>query len=468
MKKAALYVALVLAISLIAAMSGLNGSQVLSVAVFVSFIVGTLLYWPFRLAFALTGIAVLLASGLLDIAHLIEFASLDVILFLIGMMIIIGYLENNHFFEAALEKILPFIGGSAKKLMVSLMALSFISAALVDEVTSILFMAAITLRLCRHYKLDPIPYIIMVVFATNIGSGATVVGNPIGVLIALRAGLAFPDFLRWATPIAVVAWALTVVLSFVFFRKPMARLQEAIDRSRQAGEEMAAAAEDGEERPAKSGNLLLPSLIFLGTIVGLLSHKNIEQWLNLEHNVMLVGTALLGAGIVLFIERNRARELVEKRVDWWTLAFFMLLFASAGTLRYVGVTEHIAKGMINFTGGEIVPLMWIVTWGIGLLSAFMDNVLAVASFIPIVGDMVDAGINVFPLWWAMLFGGTILGNLTVIGSTANIIAVGLLERREGKGISFMEWFWPGLVTAVPSLLAALLLLLAQLPLLLAN
>jgi len=112
--------------------------------------------------------------------------------------------------------------------------------------------------------------------------------------------------------------------------------------------------------------------------------------------------------------------------------------------------------------------MWIVTWGIGLLSAFMDNVLAVASFIPIVGDMVDAGINVFPLWWAMLFGGTILGNLTVIGSTANIIAVGLLERREGKGISFMEWFWPGLVTAVPSLLAALLLLLAQLPLLLAN
>ena len=230
MKKAALYVALVLAISLIAAMSGLNGSQVLSVAVFVSFIVGTLLYWPFRLAFALTGIAVLLASGLLDIAHLIEFASLDVILFLIGMMIIIGYLENNHFFEAALEKILPFIGGSAKKLMVSLMALSFISAALVDEVTSILFMAAITLRLCRHYKLDPIPYIIMVVFATNIGSGATVVGNPIGVLIALRAGLTFPDFLRWATPIAVVAWALTVVLSFVFFRKPMARLQEAIDR----------------------------------------------------------------------------------------------------------------------------------------------------------------------------------------------------------------------------------------------
>lgn len=468
MKKAASYVVLVAAISLIAAAGGLTGQQVLAVAVFSSFIVGTLLFWPFRLAFALTGIAVLLGTGLLDIAHLIEFASLDVILFLIGMMIIIGYLENNRFFEAALEKILPYIGRSAKMLMVSLLVISFISAALVDEVTSILFMAAITLRLCRHYKLNPIPFIIMVVFATNIGSGATVVGNPIGVLIALRAGLSFPDFLRWATPIAVLAWTVTVILSFVFFRKPLAELQEAIERSGEAGEageEMAAA--DGEEA-AKGGSIALPSIIFLATIAGLLAHKNVEQWLNLEQNVMLVGTALLGAGVVLFIERQRARELVETRVDWWTLAFFMLLFASAGTLRYVGVTERVAQGMINVTGGEIVPLVWIVTWGIGLLSAFMDNVLAVASFIPVVGDMFDAGVNVFPLWWAMLFGGTIMGNLTVIGSTANIIAVGLLERREDKHISFMQWFWPGLVTAAPSLLLALVLLLAQLPQLLNN
>jgi len=465
MKKFIAYVVLVAAISAVAAAGGLTAAQVLSVAVFSSFIVGTLLYWPFRLAFALAGIAVLLGTGLLDIAHLIEFASLDVILFLIGMMIVIGYLENNHFFEVVLDKILPYIGGSAKKLMVALMAISFVSAALVDEVTSILFMSAIMLRLCRHYKLNPIPFVIMVVFATNIGSGASVVGNPIGVLIALRAGLSFPDFLRWATPIAAAAWLLTVVLSFLFFKKPMAELQQAIDAQRKSGAEMAAA---GEEEHHGSGSVVLPAIIFVGTIAGLLSHKTIEHMLHLEHNVMLVGTALLAAGVVLFIEREKARELVEKRVDWWTLAFFMLLFASAGTLRYVGVTEAIAKGIINVTGGEIVPLVWIVTWGIGLLSAFMDNVLAVASFIPIVGDLQTAGVDVFPLWWAMLFGGTILGNLTVVGSTANIIAVGLIERREGKNISFMQWFWPGLVTAAPSLLVALVLLLVQLPLLLGN
>lgn len=464
MKKVLSYIALVLAISLLAAWGGLDGRQVLSVAVFASFIVGTLLFWPFRLAFALAGIAVLLGSGLLDIAHLIEFASLDVILFLVGMMIVIGYLENQNFFEIALDRALPFIGGSATKLMVALMAISFVSAALVDEVTSILFMAAIVLRLSRHYKLNPIPYLIMIVFATNIGSGASVVGNPIGVLIALRAGLTFPDFLRWATPIAIVAWVITVFLSFVFFKKPMALLQDAIEKERAAEGEVAAAGPEGAQAEKKS--ILLPTLLFVGTIAGLLGHKLIESALNLEQNVMLVGTALLAAGIVLFIERERARELVEKRVDWWTLAFFMLLFASAGTLRYVGVTEHLAKGIIQVTGGEIVPLVWLVASGIGVLSAFMDNVLAVASFIPIVGDLMNTGVNVAPLWWAMLFGGTILGNLTVVGSTANIIAVGLLERQEKKGISFMEWFWPGLVTAVPSFLVAVILLMLQLPLLL--
>src|SRR5699024_680171 len=101
--------------------------------------------------------------------------------------------------------------------------------------------------------------------------------------------------------------------------------------------------------------------------------------LGLEQNIMLAGVARLAAGIVLFIERERAKQLVETRVDWWTLAFFMLLFASAGTLRYVGVTEHIAQGMVNATGGDIKTLFFLVTWSIGVLSALMDNVLAVAS-----------------------------------------------------------------------------------------
>lgn len=459
MRKVAAYVALVLGVSLLAANTGFTGEQVLAIGIFAGFIFGTLLFWEFRLAFALVGIALLLASGMLDVPHLVEFASLDVILFLIGMMILIGYLEEKHFFSKALDKMLPYISNSAHNLMIALMVVAFISAAFVDEVTSILFMTAITLRIAKHYKVNPVPFLIMVVFATNIGSSATVVGNPIGVLIALRSGLSFPDFLRWAAPISVAALILTTILSFWFFRKPMAALQKSIEKARQNAENSLEAAEE-------AGNMLVPTLLFIGTIIGLLGHKLIEEWLGLEPNVMLLGVAMTAAGLVLFIERQNAKRLVETRVDWWTLAFFMLLFASAGTLRYVGVTEHLAKGMINATGGNIHTLFLLVTWSIGVLTALMDNVLAVASFIPVVGDLADAGMQVAPLWWGMLMGGTILGNLTFIGSTANIVAIGILEREEKKTIGFMEWFWPGLVTAVPSLALATLILYLQMPLLL--
>lgn len=468
MKKPLLYVLIVLGISLIAAATGFNGQQVLAIAIFSGFIAGTLLFWEFRLAFALTGIGLLMGSGLLDTAHLIEFASLDVILFLVGMMILIGYLEEKHFFNRALDKVLPYINHSATKLISSLMIFSFISAALVDEVTSILFMAAITLRICKNYKVNPVPFIIMVVFATNIGSSATVVGNPVGVLIAMRSGFSFPDFLRWAAPISLVSLIVTMFLSFWFFRKPLAGLQTAIKQTHGVSQKplgkLAKAQVAATAEPQES--MLLPTLLFVGTIAGLVLHKTIENALGLGHNVLLVGVAMLAAGIVLFITRDHAKKLVETRVDWWTLSFFMLLFASAGTLRYVGVTSHIADGMVAVTDGNVNSLFVLIAWSIGLLTAFMDNVLAVASFAPVVSDLAETGMQVAPLWWGMLIGGTIPGNLTFIGSTANIVAIGMLEKEEKKSITFMEWFWPGLVTVIPSLILATIILYLQFPLML--
>jgi Na+/H+ antiporter NhaD/arsenite permease-like protein len=211
-------------------------------------------------------------------------------------------------------------------------------------------------------------------------------------------------------------------------------------------------------------DLLVSSVLFLGTIGGLVLHHQLESLLGLEKNTMLIGVAAFFAGIALLLDRDRARELVEKRVDWWTLTFFMLLFASAGTLRYVGVTRRIAEGFVAVTGGREGLLLAATTWGSGLLSAFMDNVLAVATLIPVVTDLQEMGAAVDTLWWGLLFGGTFLGNLTLIGSTANIVALGILERDEGIHISFLRWLKPGLVIAVPTLLLAHLLIALQAPL----
>jgi len=158
------------AVSALAVLGGLDGRQTLSVAVFAAFILGTLLYWQFRLAFALVGVAILLAAGLINLETLIEFASLDIILFLVGMMIVIGFLEERRFFEVVVETIMRHAGSGAKRLTATLMGLSALSAALVDEVTSILFMTTLTLHITRRYKVNPVPFLIMVVFATNIGA----------------------------------------------------------------------------------------------------------------------------------------------------------------------------------------------------------------------------------------------------------------------------------------------------------
>ncbi len=154
---------------------------------------------------------------------------------------------------------------------------------------------------------------------------------------------------------------------------------------------------------------------------------------------------------------------MERRVDWWTLAFFLLLFASAGTLRYVGVTRRIAEGVTALTGGREGWLLVGLTWGGGILSAVMDNVLAMATLIPVLADLQTLGVATGPLWWGLLFGGTFFGNLTMIGSTANIVALGVLERDEKIHVRFEEWLAPGAIVAISTLLLATFLLYLQIP-----
>ncbi len=433
---------------------GFTSQQVISTAIFMTILCGTLFYWKFRLAFAFGGIAVLLATHLLDIPHVIEFAGLDIILFLVGMMTVIGFLEENHFFEYIVAKAVDAIGERPFLLMSVLMALSALSAALVDEVTSILFMMSTTFHITKRYKVNPIPFLLMIVFATNIGSSATAVGNPIGVMIAMRAGLTFADFLRWAAPISLVCLVVTILLGLFLFRKDIVNLGTAMGKKRGDIDELK------HVHYTKTG-IRICWILFLGTMACLVMHHRIEEALGLEKNTLLLGTALFFGAISILLKANEAREFFMRRVDWWTLSFFLALFASVGTLKYVGVTEQIAKGMIHLAGGGSVFLLNIFTAAICLLTGFMDNVLAVATFIPILADIEKIGVYTFPFWWAMLFGGTMYGNLTVVGSTANIVAMGMLEKESGQNIKFMEWMKPGFIVSTTTIVIALALLYAQ-------
>ncbi|MFX0163091.1 MAG: SLC13 family permease [Candidatus Hodarchaeota archaeon] len=478
-KQSFLFLGAVSVVSVMAALSGLNSDQVFSMTILSVIIGGAIFFWKYRVAFAFIGVAGLLAFGLIDIPHLIEFAGLDIILFLVSMMIIIGFLEERGFFEYLIDKIIHHVGPDGKKLTLVMMFMAALFAALVDEVTSILFMTAAVFHLVGRYKLNPIPFVIMIVFATNIGSSATVVGNPVGVIIALKAELTFIDFLRWATPISFLALILTILICMRYFAEDIKKLDECIkasdleankkeeeegEKERDGGTEGEVGHDYVEVRILISGrNLKICWSLFLGTIFALVMHSFIEKILDLEKNSMLLGVAMIAAGLALMIEREGARELVEKRVDWWTLTFFLLLFASVGTLAFVGTTEVIADWLLSLSGENELLLFFIFMIIACLLSALIDNVLAVATLVPIIYALSAEGVDVFPFWWGMLFAGTFFGNLTMIGSTANIVAIGMIERRKMGHITFKDWVKPGVLVSVPTILLAIFLIYIQMP-----
>jgi Na+/H+ antiporter NhaD/arsenite permease-like protein len=503
-----------------------NARQILSIGIFSMFIYGTLLFGEFRLAFAFGGIALLMCCNLITVERFTQAADLDVLVFLIGTFLVIGYLEENQFFEHVVSAIVGAIGPRPQTLLIVLMIMASIFSALVGEVTAILFMAGAMLHLTSKYRLNPVPFIIMLVFACNNGSAMSSVGNPIGVLIALKTGLSFVDFLKWAAPVALVVDVATFLICRWWFADAFAGFAQAVHQQFAAihrtavrpalasvgaavGSENGEGADSNESAPSTSSVLsetfysAAPSsqpvdpesrrayricwAILLGLILLLVTHGLTERALGaafhvprisaegkielgpngaaiygLKEGTMMVGAALIMGCIVLLISRDRARELVERRVDWWTLSFFMMLFASVGTLQDTQVTNVIAAKLSAGGAGPLRTIQ-IVGWATGWLSAFLDNVLAVATFMPVVHDIRAAAGRTYSsaIYWFMLFGGTFMGNMTIIGSTANIVAVGLLEKRGHGTIQFGYWMKIGFIVAIASMVIATLMLLAM-------
>jgi Na+/H+ antiporter NhaD/arsenite permease-like protein len=326
---------------------------------------------------------------------------------------------------------------------------------MVDEVTSILFMSALVLDLCDYFEVKPINYIISVVLATNIGSSWTVLGNPIGIMIALRSGLTFEDFIVTALPVGIMSLISLMVIVLLWQKSDLRHLGEKVGtRSREAEEGFLDQWAKVEDRRFFMGS----AVIFVMVIIGLGLHYRMELALGLEHNTLLVAIAIFGAGVVMLWKRSIARELIMRDVDWWTLIFFMFLFAKAGCLKYVGITDIISEAMMGFGEGNLFILIPMVLWMSGFLSAVMDNVLVVATFVPIMQNL-SAQLGTPVLWWALLFGGCYGGNMTMVGSTANIVSLGILEDRKGIHMSLRYWMkigiWGG---AVPMAVATVALL----------
>ncbi|MBN1913504.1 MAG: hypothetical protein JW788_03795 [Candidatus Omnitrophica bacterium] len=435
--------------------TGLNFQQSLSISVFSASILGTLFFWNFRLTFAFLGTSVLLITQTIDIDNVIKFSSLEVILFLVGMMVLVGLLKDTGFFAWIVSLILRVKNLTANRFLVIISLISALLACAIDEVTSIIFIVAAIFEICDYFEIDATPFLIISVLATNIGSSGTALGNPIGILIAAKSGLTFEDFIFKAFPVMLICLLVAIAVLRFWYKKTLKEMDRKI-KEFGYNEMLVSLISVPPEK-----ELRISLVIFGLTLFFIALHHRLEVLLNLKHNTVLLTLPLISSGLVMAWKWKKAREFIEKDVEWWTLLFFLLLFSQAGTLKYTGATDIFAHKLLLAVKHSQPVLIGVILWISAIGSSILDNVVLVAAFIPIIQSFKELGFNLQPLWWALLFGGCLGGNITMVGSTANIVALGVLEKEKNIHMTFFRWFWVGLsvglVTTVIAWLALLFL-----------
>ncbi len=389
-----------------------------------------------RTVIAFIGAVLLLVFKILPQDKAIESIDFNTIGLLIGMMIIVNILRRTGVFEYVAIKAAKMVKGDPWKILVAFAAITAVASAFLDNVTTILLIVPVTLVITETLELNPIPFILPLVFASNIGGTATLIGDPPNIMIGSATGLGFMDFIINLAPVIIVIFFVTIIIMRFMYKK---KLQITDDKRLKI---MAM----NENLAIRDKTLLKKCLVVLGiTISGFVLH----QYLGFESATV----ALTGAALLLLISKVDPEEVLVE-IEWPTIFFFIALFILVGGLEAVGVINFLANGLLGITGDNMLLMMILILWGSAILSSFLDNIPFVATMIPLlksIGAM--SAVSITPLWWALALGACLGGNGTLVGASANVIAGGLLSKH-GHKLSFMEFTKVGLPVMLASVVLA--------------
>jgi Na+/H+ antiporter NhaD/arsenite permease-like protein len=404
---------------------------------------------------ALTGAALMIALGVVtqeEAFYSHEFGvDYNVVFLLIGMMVIVNIVRETGLFEvlaiwaAQKAKARPF------RMLVLLALLTAGLSAILDNVTTVLLMAPVTLAITKRLELNPVSFLIIEALASNIGGTATLVGDPPNIMIASKAGFGYLDFLLVLGPVVVAIMAVFLGGLWLFFGRTMQvapHLREAV---------LALDYREAVQDPA-----LLRRSVWLLAII------NAGFFLHGPLHMEPATIALLGASLFMLLGRNRHHGSDSEdlsyltEVEWKTIFFFIGLFILVGGLVKVGVIRHVADQLVNLTRGNLFGSTLAVLWGSAIFSAIIDNIPYVAAMNPLIVDLARSlhpditdyetlvhQPDVLPLWWALALGACLGGNGTIIGASANVVIVDL-ARKSGHRITFWQFVKAGLPVMVGS------------------
>jgi Na+/H+ antiporter NhaD/arsenite permease-like protein len=415
----------------------------LAVSVFVAAYVLIATEWVHRLLAVLGGAAILFLLGVTDAESAFYSHETgidwDVIFLLLGMMIIVGVLRRTGVFEYIAIWAAKRAKGSALRAMILLTLITAVASALLDNVTTVLLIAPVTLLVCERLDVPPVPFLLAEVFASNIGGAATLIGDPPNIIIASRSGLSFNDFLLNMGPIIVVLLAVFALL-----------LPRLFKGSFSVDPDSARDVMGLNEREAIADRRLLVKcgVVLLLVFVGFVGHSAFH----IEPSVV----ALLGAGLLVLISQLQPSDYMTS-VEWQTLLFFAGLFILVGGLVETGVIEAIATEVSAITEGRALLAVMLILVVSAVLSGIVDNIPYVATMSPIVLELtrgIPDPAQSEAVWWALALGADLGGNATAVGASANVVVLGI-ALRASHPISFWEFTRKGLiVTAVTIAIAA--------------
>lgn len=364
----------------------------------------------------------------------------NVVFLLIGMMVIVNIVRETGLFEVLAIWAAQRADAKPFRLLVLLALLTAGQSAMLDNVTTVLLMAPVTLAIAKRLELDPIPFLLTEALASNIGGTATLVGDPPNIMIASKAELSYLDFLFVMGPIAIVIMVVFVGALWLILGRSMTvdpQLREAV--------------------LALSSREAVPDKAFLRRCLFLLVVVNVGFCLHSLVHLEPATIALLGASLFMLIgHARRTPEDAEEmtylaEVEWQTIFFFIGLFVLVGGLVKVGVIRYLADQLVTVTRGNLTGSTMAVLWGSAALSAVVDNIPYVAAMNPLIVDLARSlhpevtdyvalvhQPDIIPLWWALALGACLGGNGTIIGASANVVIVNI-ARKAGYRISFWQF-----------------------------
>ena len=419
-------------------------SQIVAVAVFVVVMITIMTEKLHRSLAAITGAMIVLALHVMPFDAAMEHIDFNTLGVLLGMMLFVSVVKLSGVFEFLAIKCARLAKGDPWKIMLLFVLLTAVLSAFLDNVTTVLLIGPMTLTVCKLLDVNPIPFFMTEILASNIGGTATLIGDPPNIMIGSAAGYSFFDFILYDAPaVAIILVAILGVFYALYGRKMN------VD-----DEHKARIMELDEHAQIKNRRLLKQSVVMTAlVVVGFMAHGA----LGLESCIIALGAS----GIIMLISGESIEEALSN-VEWTTLSFFAGLFVIVGALAETGVIGMLANGLIDATGGNVFITMLVLLIGSAVISSFLDNIPFVATMIPILLAMESTGMDVTPLWWAVSLGACLGGNGTLIGASANVV-LSDISKKHGYEITFAKFFKTGFPIMLLTILIAGVYLVVRVP-----